>query len=318
MKLKVNIDTKKGAEAVSNAFHKTSELSKKVASRVQKTAKDLSEKTKNDSYIRRMKKYNPLFPDKYFSEEFNLPNMIVIVDDAVRRGIDVCEGAIGWLSDENGIEVMYLYDEFIDNCELKFIPAVICDAVYYVDRFERKKFIQTDCLFSKAHEERLAELKHIAFSLGAKKFSVELSESSIETTLVHAKAEAKISGKLHGVDSSVGSSNDQKISFSGNTQRLGKIEAEFSGSQEITKPELKWFANDDNIKNLIKMRCGTTNTLKSEILILEGSASATMAKKTACAIDGAIGKIGGMKGKSDMETQAMKECQSKLIFNIEF
>ena len=29
--------------------------------------------------------------------------MIMIVDDAVRRGIDVCEGSIGWRSNENGI-----------------------------------------------------------------------------------------------------------------------------------------------------------------------------------------------------------------------
>lgn len=318
MKLKMNIDTKKGADAVSNAIHKTSELGKKVSSGVQKTAKEISDKTKNDSYLRRMKKYNPLFPDKYFDEAFNLPNMIVIVDDAVRRGIDVCEGAIGWLNNENGIEVLYLYDEFIKDCGIQFIPAVICDAVYYVDRFDRSRFIQTDCLFSKAHEERLAELKYIAYSLGAKKFSVELSESSYETTSSHVKMETKLSGKLHSVNSSAGSSKEQTSSSSKNSLRSGKIEAEFEGSQEISRPELKWFAHDDNIKNLIEMRCAKSNSIKSEILILEGSASATMAKKTACAIDGAIGKIGGIKGKADMEAQATKECQSKLIFNVEF
>lgn len=318
MKLKMNIDTKKGAEAVSNALHKTSELSKKVSSEVQKTAKEISDKTKNDSYLRRMKKYNPLFPDKYFNEDFNLPNMIVIVDDAVRRGIDVCEGAIGWLNNENGVEVMYLYDEFINDCGIQFIPAVICDAVYYVDRFDRNRFIQTDCLFSKAHEERLAELKYIAYSLGAKKFSVELSESNVEKTNTHTKAESKLSGKLHGISTSAVSSKENSSSFSLNSQRLGKIEAEFEGSQKISRPELKWFAHDDNIKNLIEMRCEKTNSIKSETLILEGSASATMAKKTACAIDGAIGKIGGIKGSSDMESQAINEIQSKLIFNIEF
>lgn len=318
MKLKINIDTKKGAEAVSNALHKTSELSKKVSSEVQKTAKGISDKTKNDSYLRKMKKYNPLFPDKYFSEDFNLPNMIVIVDDAVRRGIDVCEGAIGWLNNENGVEVMYLYDEFVNDSGINFIPAVICDAVYYVDRFDRNRFIQTDCLFSKAHEERLAELKYIAYSLGAKKFSVELSESNIEKTSAHTKAESKLSGKIHGISSSTSSSTEQSTSSLSNSQRLGKIEAEFEGSQEILRPELKWFAHDNNIKNLIEMRCKKTNTIKSETLILEGSASATMAKKTACAIDGAIGKIGGVKGNSNMESQATKESQSKLIFIIEF
>ena len=317
MKLKLNIDVKKGAEAVSDALHKTSEIGKKVSQGAQKTAKDISEKAKNESYLGKIKKLNPLFPDKYFSDSFNLPNMIVIVDDAVRRGIDVCEGAIGWLSNENDVEVMYLYDEFISDCGIKFIPAVICDAVYYVDRFDRNKFIQTDCLFSKAHEERLAELKHIAYSLGAKKFSVELSESSVEKTISKSKSEMK-SKVSKGIDCSAGASSEQSYSSSGSSQRLGKIEVEFEGSQEIKRPELKWFAHDDNIKNLIEMRCEKINTIKSETLILEGSASATMAKKTACAIDGAIGKIGGVKGKSDLETQATKESQSKMIFNIQF
>lgn len=318
MKFKVPFDTKKGADAVSNALQKTSQFSKKVSVGVQKTAKDISDKTKNDSYLRKLKKYNPLFPDKYFSDDFNIPNMIVIVDDAVRRGIDVCEGAIGWLNTEGGVEVMYLYDEFINDCGIKFIPAVICDAVYYVDRFDRNRFIQTDCLFSKAHEERLAELKQIAYSLGAKKFSVELSESSTETSIAKSKSELKNTGTAHGNKISAGSATDKSSSFIGNSQRLGRIEAEFEGSQEIKEPELKWFAHDNNIKNLIEMRFSKTNNIKSETLILEGSASATMAKKTACAIDGAIGKIGGIKGKSDMENQATKEIQSKLIFDIQF
>lgn len=318
MKLKVPFDTKKSTDVMSTALQKTSQFGKKVSAEVQKTAKELSDKSKSDSYQRRLRKYNPLFPAKYFSEEFNLPNMIVIVDDAVRRGIDVCEGAIGWTNNENGIEVMYLYDEFIKDCGINFVPAVICDAVYYVDRFDRNRFIQTDCLFSKAHEERLAELKQIAYSLGAKKFSVELSESDFESTNLSSKIKTESNATIHGLKASSKSSAEQSSSFTGKSQRLGRIEAEFEGSQQITRPELKWFAYDDNIKNLIEMRCGKTNTIKSETLVLEGSASATMAKKTACSIDAAISKIGGIKGKSDMEFQSAKENQSKLIFVIEF
>ncbi|MBR6532121.1 MAG: hypothetical protein IKT61_06430 [Clostridia bacterium] len=46
MKLKLNVDVKKGSEAVSEAFHKTSALGKKVSSGVQQTAKNISEKNK--------------------------------------------------------------------------------------------------------------------------------------------------------------------------------------------------------------------------------------------------------------------------------
>nr|MDD6336587.1 hypothetical protein [bacterium] len=57
---------------------------------------------------------------------------------------------------------------------------------------------------------------------------------------------------------------------------------------------------------------------RRETLELAGSSSATMSQKTACAIDGAIGRIGGAKGSSSMDAQAAKEHHSKLYFHIEF
>ena len=100
-------------------------------------------------------------------------------------------------------------------------------------------------------------------------------------------------------------------------QRRGKSEICFEGSNEAKMPQLKWFANDDTIKRLIEMRLENVNSIKNKTLILEGSASATMSQKTAVAIDDAIGKI-GISGKANMEGQALRENQSKLIFNIEF
>jgi hypothetical protein len=43
-----------------------------------------------------------------------------------------------------------------------------------------------------------------------------------------------------------------------------------------------------------------------------------MSQKAAYAIDGAIGKLGGVKASSSMEAQAAKEHNSKLFFHIEF
>ncbi len=98
---------------------------------------------------------------------------------------------------------------------------------------------------------------------------------------------------------------------------MGKIEVLFDENNQLERPTLKWFAQDDIIKNLIEMRCTNKNSIKTETLILEGATSATMSKKTACAIDGAVGKIGA-NSKFDIEQQATRENHSKLIFNIEF
>ena len=169
---------KKGAEAFSGLVRSTRDFGKKAADSAKNGVSAMVERSKSESYARRLKKYNPIFPEQYLSEGFNLPNMIMIVDDAVRRDIDVCEGAIGWLGKDSGMEVLYLYDEAVDFSGIQFVPMVTCDAVYYVDSFDRNRFIRTDCIFSKAHEERLAELKNIAYLLGARRCVIEIEESS--------------------------------------------------------------------------------------------------------------------------------------------
>ena len=149
----INTDTRKGTGKFSNFLQKTTEVGKSAAESVQKSAAAFSEKVKEDSYQHRLNKYNPLFSDEYFAAEFVLPHLIVIVDEAVRRGIDVCEGAIGWLGKENDVEILYLYDEAVPFSGLQFIPTATCDAVYYVDSFDRHSFIKADCYFRKVQDD---------------------------------------------------------------------------------------------------------------------------------------------------------------------
>lgn len=314
----IKFDTKKGAEMVSGFLKKTSEVSKSAAESVQKSAAALSEKAKQDSLTRRIKKYNPLFPDEYNSEAFCIPNMIVIVDDAVRRGIDVCEGAIGWRSNQNGMEVLHLYDEAIAMSGIQFVPAITCDAVYYVDSFDRNRYIRTDCIFDRAHNERMAELKHIAHMLGAKSCSIEFCEIANQ---VSSSSRHSALSENANVNSAVVSSNEdfkQSSTSQNHTKWDGRITSEFKGSDTPRRPQLKWFAHDEMIKRLIDARCKGTNTLTSETIELYGSSSATMSQNTACAIDSAINKIGGFNGLSSMELNAKMEHSKKLIFHVQF
>lgn len=66
--MKINFDKKKTTDAVTNIWQKTSDVGKKMAVEVQNSAKDIVDKTKNDSYLRKLKKYNPLFPEQYHNE----------------------------------------------------------------------------------------------------------------------------------------------------------------------------------------------------------------------------------------------------------
>ncbi|MBQ3016615.1 MAG: hypothetical protein IJD79_07540 [Clostridia bacterium] len=283
-------------------LQKTGELGKKIGSGIKKSISAFSEKIKNDSHSKRLEKYNPLFPDVFRSDDFKIPNVIKIVDDAERRDIDVCEGAVGWTKKVDGVEILYLYDEFISECDLTFIPLVKCDNIYCVDSFDRCTFIDVTSVFTRAVQEKIAELEHIAFSLGAKKCSVEIIES--ESTLTKLKADAK-KGK---------SKIDLESSGNEKANRSAKTVSTFDGGAKPKAPTLKWFANDEGIKRIIDMRCSKSNSIQYKKLELKSSSTSSMSLKTACAID----KIGKLSGSMSMEKQAIKEQDSILIYEIEF
>lgn len=307
--MKINFDKKKITEATAGIVQKTVDTGKKVAVGTKKNVESAIEKVKNDSLAKKLKKLKPVFPEQYQSENFNLPNMITIVDDAVRRDEKLCEGAIGYLKNEKDIEILCLYDEAIEFSKLHFVPAPLCDATYYVDSFDRTKYIRTDCIFSKAHEERIAELKHIAHCLGAIRCSIEIEESI--SNVQAQKRNASVNEVVYGIDNQ--ESTETNLRQSGSDSRSGRVEIEFEGNTNCIVPELKWFSYDDNIKRLIEMRISNSNLIKSETLELSGASSATMSQKTAYAIDSAVGG-----GGVSLSSQAENEHHSKLIFHIEF
>lgn len=305
---------KKGLSIASAALTKTALNSKKMASELAKNAKEYSEKKKDENYLKRIEKYNPLFLDEYKSVKFYVPNIICIVDDAVRRDIDVCEGAIGWRENKKGTEVLFLYDEFIPNCGLTFVPAPVCDEIYYIDTFDRTRFNKINGIFQQAHDEKLAELEHIAYCLGAKSCSIEIEE--IEASFESKKRNSQLSVKPIKTIS-VNEGYEAETINDNAMRRMGKVETVFKGNNDVVKPTLKWFAHDNNILNLIDYRLNKQNEISSKTLMLSGSASATMSRKAANSIDVAVAGIGIKQGFS-MEDKSIKESNSKLIYHIEF
>ena len=169
--------------------------------------------------------------------------------------------------------------------------------------------LRTDFIFSKAHEEKIAELKHIAHCLGAKKCSIEINESRRGVSV--QKRSASVGESVYGEDSQ--ESTETNLRQSDSDSRNGKVEIEFEGNANCVEPELKWFSYDDNVKRLIEMRMSKSNSIKSETLELSGASSATMSQKVAYAIDSVVGG-----GGVSLSSEAERESQSKLIFHIEF
>ena len=296
----------KAKETLINVWKKTSDISKKAATEISKGAKNLSEQTKENIRIHQINKYNPLTAKEFKSKSFNIPNVIEIVDDAVRKDIIVCEGAIGWTEKHKDVEVLHLYDEYISKSGLNFVPVGRCDNVYYVDPFDKHRFINVNDIYAKTTEEKIAELENIAYCLGAKSCSIEILESDSEASSTSLIAKATINN--------VNSSATCDISNKKSNKQTGKAITYFSGHDSPKRPTLKWFAHDDSIKALIEMRCSDAKSIKSRILELKSASFATMSIKVACAID----SMSKVKSSVSMEKQAMKEHDSRLLFEIDF
>ena len=337
---------KKGFSVAFSAFaHKTADLGKKAADGMQKGAKALSEKMKQDSYDRRKKKYNPITMEEFKDENFHTPNIIKIVDDAVRKGIDVCEGAIGWLGTEAGAEVLYLYDDAVKDSGIEFLPTDQCDQVYLVDQFDKSRFIKVDTIFERSHNERLAELEHIAYSLGAKSCLIEIEYTESEETTISSETKSHLKGdfdtkidarKLHySNDGDIDRKHSREIDENrqSHNYRSGKNRVYFSGNSVPVTPRLKWFEKDDMIKNLIEMRCTPGRSVSSKTLVLEGKTSSTMARETAQTLDVLLNQHTNVAYKkvnvkdnrktdfhltTSMVARSIRESNSKLIFDVEF
>lgn len=315
----MKINLQKGTEHVGNALGKAAEIGKKAADSTLASAQSLVAKAQEESQKTLIKKYNPVFPDQYQGTDFGLPNLVMIVDDVIRKDIDVCKGAIGWRSNQKGVEIFYLYDEAVAFSGLHFVPAAVCDSIYYVDPYDRSRFIRLDCYFDKMQESRLAELQQIAFSLGAKKYSVAMDDVSSEKRSTSQKASAMKKDNYGVIEGKVDASEERSVTSERESQRRSVAHAEFDGERQPTSPSLRWFAHDDNIRNLIAMRCSGNEIGGMKVYTMEfkGSDFATIGANTAAKIDGAIGRI---SAGSDfkMQSKVTEERHHKLIFQIEF
>lgn len=265
----------------------------------------------------RLRHYSPIFRDDYFDPEFDLPEIVVIVDGDQRKGIDVCEGAIGWLSKHKGTEVLHMYQEFVDESGLSFHPKPQHDAVYHVDTFDPVRFINLNDIFSTAHSDRITELRNIAYSLGAKSCKLESYESRKETTARKVKqavrADKRVARASAGLETSTAEQNTQFEDINLVFEQL------FSGSDKPQVPELKWFASDREVQSLIDMRCAEDGA--NEIGIyrtqLEQSSSSTMDIQRANKIDGVLKDL-KISLKTTMESKCKAEARKRLCLTIEF
>ena len=160
-------------------------------------------------------------------------------------------------------------------------------------------------------EEKIAELENIAYSLGAKQCSIEIVRMDAFNNSKSVNSQANLKKEQNNLASK---SIEFDISSGEQKEYGGKKVVEFAGHNCPKVPKLKWFEFDDNVRNLITMRCTDVNSIKCSKLELSGAMSATMSVRTACAID----LLSKLSVSASMEQQANKEQNSRLVFEVKF
>ncbi len=274
------------------------------------TAVDTAQKLHHD---RLLAFYNPVFPEQYQSPDYDLPYLIIIEDEDQRKDIEICNGAIGWLQTENGMEILHLYDEAVEFSGINFYPYAICEGAYYIDTFSRNRFINLDVYHEIIQKEKIEELGNIAYSLGAKECYLESYEEDISTARLQASSEAKLN--IAAATEKASLNMEQQVeSFKKCSIVFSQV---FEGSDNPHEPNLHWFKNDIGITSLIEKRCSDKNCLQEYSIQIDTTSSMAISLSRAAKIDAAL-KIAKASSHTSIESRAKNESRKKLVYTIKF
>ena len=106
---------KKNTEKLSEWMQKTVDVSKKATLNVKKGIENAIEKAKIGALRQKLKKLNPVFPAQYEDKNFNLPNMIMIVDaQNAKKDFAVLNSDMEKISEELGVKIKMQHEDIFN------------------------------------------------------------------------------------------------------------------------------------------------------------------------------------------------------------
>ena len=149
-----------------------SAIAETIGNAAKNTAAVIKDSAESKSREMELKALRPIFLEDLDSADFLLSNLIRITDiDKRHAESDVCQGSIGYISEQKELRIVNIFRDKVDAFGLSFYPDVDSE-VYYVDPSDRDKYIALDDYFSYLKVARVNELQKIAQDLGAKHFEL--------------------------------------------------------------------------------------------------------------------------------------------------
>lgn len=279
----------------------------------------VSKKASEAIQDQRQKWYRPLFLEDYQDPEFDMPKLIVVADEDLRKGVDVCEGAIGWLNTRHVPEIIFLYEEFIEKSGVQLSPRPMCGSAYYRHPFEKNLYLQIKDYLRICKRDQLTELKNIAHKLGATHCSVEVHEERGIVGSLAGSTAVQVASVVASDKASAALSEGFTSQFSSNEKMSIEMNETFGAGAKPQRPELRWFANDYEILSLIEKRCNVDDggMLNSYSIDITASTSSSISIDLARKIDASLASARVKVGESLMGG-LKKEEKKRFIYKIEF
>ena len=280
-----------------------------VGNSVKEGSLSLKESVDEKKKLLELKTLQPIFSDTLNSSDFLMPKFIRVTEREKKYiESEVCQGSIGYISNQKGLEIVNIFKDSLSYFGLTFYPD-FDDEFYYVDPSERDQYISLDEYFSYLKVARINELQKIAQDLGAKYFKVTYKEE--QTSFTEKKA------KIHGKAANISTADIEHDSSSKKYSTV-EIAAEMSfPGHDPVLPQLKYMQRDPSIQNLVAMRMDKDAPLLHQKYMLKMSNSSGMKESDAVKIDAVLK---GMKcsGNTTVSSEARNESRRFLEYEIEF
>ena len=266
--------------------------------------------------------YKPVFPDEYNSPDYKIPKMIVIKDEASRKGIDVCKGAIGWADKIGELEALCMYDDWAKTCGLSFMPTLTLDTAYYVHPFDSSKYVRVEDYITTMKKDMDAEPADVAYCLGAKSYKIEHTEKKSRS--FHVKGHSENSGSApllvdgDPVQASLDGKGKVSFGYAHESECHEFLQQTFAGEAKASVPELRWYKDDSSVNQLIKTRCSEgMNVSKTYRCEITNTYSACVGMGLAKKLDGALAAIKiGQKDK--LQSELKKDSKMEYVYEVNF
>lgn len=258
-------------------------------------------------------KLKPIFKEDLVEEGFTYPNIVRVVEyDKQHMENVVCKGAIGFLDIVNDAKVLNIYKKNINDFSLQLYPNVV-ESIYYISPFAESYYVDLNEYFNFQKMQRVDELNHIAYALGAKYFKVTVMEEKKSFISKAGKAGVKGSGAGDKLKA------DASFNKSANELTALRIESEMNlgGNNKPSRPILKYFSKENDIISLVNMRVDTNNYLKSKTFQLKYNSSTIIKEKEAAQIDAVLKKF-KIGGNMSISSEVEQENRMTFEYYIEF